>query len=216
MKTSLKGMIEIAESEGIALSPYFDSVGVKTIGLGSTRADIPDLNSWPLSRTITLEEAFSLFQSHLVKYEVAVNNALTREVKQYEFDALVSWCYNVGPGWLKKASVISLINKGISGKPLYDALMLYNKPKEIIGRRTREANLLAYGDYNYGGNNLVNVFPVSASGKPIYSKGKLVDPLLYIKDREDVTMAADVVGFEDIKLKLNNKLLDFVNNLFSS
>lgn len=210
MITSLRGMIEIAQSEGICLSKYKDSVGVWTIGLGSTRSDIPDLNSWPMDKKITIEQAFEMFQLHLKKYEQALNKHLKRQIKQYEFDALVSWCYNVGPGWLKTATVIRRINNGESGKRLYDALMMYQKPIEIKERRKREANLLAYGDYDYGGPNLVNLFPVSSSGRPMYNRGKLVDPLLYLKPYNP---PAPTIDKEFEKTKINKKAVTLKENI---
>ena len=104
MKISNKGLVELVGHEGVCLSKYRDSVGVWTIGIGATRSEIPDLASWPLSKTITLQESFELLRKSILKYESAINEALKCNVPQHQFDALVSWCYNVGVGWVKKAS----------------------------------------------------------------------------------------------------------------
>ena len=202
MKTSLKGRIEIASHEGLCQTKYKDSVGVWTIAIGATRGEIPDLASWPMDKKLSIKECFELFEQSLAKYERAVNKVLTKPIKQYEFDALVSWCYNVGPGWLTRATVIKRINSGETGKRLYDALMMYRKPPEIIGRRKKEANLLAYGNYDYGGGNTVNVFPVSKSGRPLYSKGKQIDPLDYLKPSNPPPQLPDK-GFEKTKINKN-------------
>lgn len=178
MKTSLKGLIEIASHEGLCQTKYKDSVGVWTIAIGATRSEIPDLAKWPMDKKLSIKECFELFKQSIKKYEDAVNKHLTRKIKQHEFDALVSWCYNVGPGWLPRATVIKRINKGESGRRLYSALMRYKKPPEIINRRKKESNLLAYGQY---GNGIVNVFQVSPTGRPLYNKGKLIDPKKYLK-----------------------------------
>ena len=178
MRTSNEGKVEIIGHEGIALSKYKDSVGIWTIGIGATRSEITDLSTWPLSKTITMQEAFDLFGRSIVKYEGAINKALTRPIEQYQFDALVSWCYNVGVGWVPKATVIKLVNQGASPKELYNALLMFKKPSEIIGRRIKEANLLAYGKYGENGRALL--FPVSSKGYPMYTKGASVNVWQYI------------------------------------
>ena len=174
MRISKKGMIELAGHEGICLNKYKDSVGVWTIGIGATRTEIPDIALWPQEKSITIQEAFDLMQKSIVKYEKGVRRALRVDVPQHTFDALVSWCYNVGTGWCKKASVIKLLNKGVhhSDRRVYNALMMYKKPKEIIPRRKKEAILLTTGVYSNEGKALL--FPVSKYGKPIYSKGRSI------------------------------------------
>lgn len=184
MKMSDKGLVELVGHEGVCLSKYKDSVGVWTIGIGATRTEIPDLASWPLSKTITMQEAFDLLKKGIVKYENALNKYLTREIHQTEFDALCSWCYNVGTGWVPKASVIRKINNREKGQSLYDALMMYQKPKEIIGRRRKEAILLRDGTYSNGGKALL--FPVSSKGYPVYNKGKTINVWEYLNSSNPV------------------------------
>lgn len=178
MQTSDAGLVELCGHEGICLSKYKDSVGVWTIGIGATRSEIPDIAKWPLDKTITIEEAFELLHKSITKYENALNSALTREISQHMFDALVSWCYNVGTGWTKKASVMRLVNQGVTGKSLYNALMLFRKPVEITARRQKEANLLAYNKWSNNGKALL--FPVSSTGHPKYGAGKEINVWDYI------------------------------------
>lgn len=180
MTTSIEGMIEIASHEGLCLTKYKDSVGVWTIAIGATRTEIPDIARWPADKQLSIQECFDLFKKSLVKYEKAVRRGLKVDVPQHAFDALVSWCYNVGTGWVKKATVIKLINKGVpvSDKRIYNALMMYKKPPEIIGRRKKEAILLTTGKYSNTGKVLV--FPVSKRFKPIYSRGYKIDVKKYL------------------------------------
>lgn len=199
MKISNRGLAEIIGHEGVCLSKYLDSVGVWTVGIGATRTEIPSISSWPLSRTITMQEAFELLGRSIIKYENAVNAHLTREIPQHQFDALVSWCYNVGVGWIPKASVIKLVNKDADPVDLYNALMMYNKPKEIIGRRIKEANLLAYRRYSNNGKALL--FPVSSKGKPVYGKGKEINVWEYINKKSDVEPTPnEVLEFKPVGL----------------
>jgi lysozyme len=178
MRTSNEGKVEILGHEGISLSKYKDSVGVWTIAGGITKTEIPDLASWPLSKTITMQQVFEMLEKALIPYEDELNKYLTKSIPQTQYDALVSWSYNVGWGWDKKASVIGLINRGASGQSLYDALMLYNKPKEDIPRRVKEAKLLRDGVYSEGGK--ADLFPVSSNGYPMYSKGRVINVWQYI------------------------------------
>lgn len=213
MKTSNKGRVELVGHEGICLSKYKDSVGVWTIGVGATRTEIPDIASWPLDKKISMQEAFDLLSKSIVKYEDAVNKALLKPIKQYEFDALVSWCYNVGVGWVRKASVIRLINEGAGQGQLHDALMLFKKPSEIIGRRTKEANLLAYGKYSNQGKALL--FPVSSSGFPIYSRGTSINVWEYIEKSSEVgPVPVSVPKKEEKALETKPSILKRLFNLF--
>lgn len=178
---SKEGLAMLASLEGICLSKYKDSVGVWTIGVGATRTEIKDIASWPKSRKITIEEAFELLKKSIVRYENGINRHLKREIPQHQFDALVSWCYNVGVGWVRKSTIMRLINKGVKSKArLRAALMMYKKPPEIQVRRRKEARLLTDGVYS--GRGKANVFPVSKSGRPMYSKGYQVNVLDYIKE----------------------------------
>lgn len=173
-----KGLVELVGHEGVCLSKYKDSVGVWTIGIGATKTEVPDLASWPLDKKITMQQAFDLLKKGIVKYENALNKNIKKPILQTEFDALCSWCYNVGVGWVSTASVISRINAGMHGQDLYDALMLFKKPREIIGRRRKEAVLLREGRYSNNGKALL--FPVSAKGNPVYKAGVEIDVWHYL------------------------------------
>lgn len=215
MKTSNKGLVELVGHEGVCLSKYKDSVGVWTIGIGATRSEIPDIASWPLSKKITMQEAFTLLNKSIVKYENAVNKALDRKVSQYQFDALVSWCYNVGVGWMPKATVVKLLNQGASPPQLHKALLMFRKPIEILGRRTKEANLLAYGKYSNDGKALL--FPVSSRGYPIYAKGTTLNVWEYISNTSEVEPEPpEVHKDEEKKLETKTSLLQKVINYLNS
>lgn len=134
MKTSTKGRNFIRQREGIVLHTYLDSVGVPTIGCGHTAAAGPPFPTPGL--TITAQEADDILAKDLVLYERAINNALKITVTQNEFDALVSICFNVGPKFAN-SSCIKYLNQG-DRKAAAEAIMLWNKPKEIIGRRRGE------------------------------------------------------------------------------
>lgn len=171
MEISLEGMVNLIGLEGICLSPYLDSVGVWTIGVGATRTEIPGLNaSHP---DITMAEAIALFKQSIKRYTNPISNALKVAIEQHQFDALASWCYNVGVGGMKSSSLIRDINAKAKPQVIYNDFLKWNKPKEIIGRRTKEAKLYSTGVYSENGKALL--FPIGSNHKPIYSKGKSIN-----------------------------------------
>lgn len=95
MKTSLAGIALIKAHEGLRLTAYRDPVGVWTIGYGhTTKAGPPVVKA---GMTITKAEAETILRRDLAKYERWVDQLVTTDINQNQFDALVSFCYNVGP-----------------------------------------------------------------------------------------------------------------------
>lgn len=94
MKISEEGKDLIKLFEGVRLKAYKCSAGVPTIGFGNTY--YPNGDKVKMGDTITLEEARDLFDNLIVRYERIVNSKLKVDVKQNEFDALVSHTYNTG------------------------------------------------------------------------------------------------------------------------
>lgn len=173
MSTSKQGKMLITHLEGVCLSKYLDSVGVWTIGIGATRTEIPDLSSWPVSKTWTMKEAFEMLDKSLVKYENAVNRAIKITLKQHQFDALVSICYNIGTGGLAKSTFVKRINANMGDAAIAQAIAMWDKPKEIIGRRKKEATLYTSGNY---GSTKALLFKVrTPSYTPDYKNGKEIN-----------------------------------------
>lgn len=167
MNISNKGLIEIMSHEGVCLSPYLDSVGVWTIGVGITKHDGKDPQTMG---TITIDQAIAMFKDRIGAY-VAPVQKLGLVLNQAQFDALVSFCYNVGPQNLAN------LCHGRSVAEIGEAFSLYHKPPEITERRNKEQRLFKDGVYSSSGKVLV--FPVSATHKPVYSKGYQLDVSKY-------------------------------------
>jgi lysozyme len=178
MKTSLKGLVEISSHEGLCLTKYLDSVGVQTIGVGATVSEVPDIKQWRWDKKLTIPEVFDLFKKSIVKYENAINKALKVPVEQHQFDALVSICYNIGTSGASNSTFMKRINAGDTNKRIADAILMWNKPPEIMGRRKKEAKLYTTGEY---GDGKVLVFPVSSTHKPQYAKGYSINALEYLQ-----------------------------------
>jgi len=94
MRISEEGKDLIKSFEGCRLNAYKCSAGVPTIGYGNTY--YPNGDKVQMDDVITLQQAIELFDDLIVRYERIVNSKLKVEVKQNEFDALVSHTYNTG------------------------------------------------------------------------------------------------------------------------
>lgn len=105
MKVSENCLSLIKECEGCSLHSYQDIGGVWTIGYGCTH----DVGK---SDTITQEEAESMLLAAVLTTEAAVNMLLKVPVTQNQFDALVSFTYNVGEGHLESSTFLRLLNQG--------------------------------------------------------------------------------------------------------
>lgn len=149
MKTSAAGIELIKKFEGWRANAYRDSVGVWTIGYGHTAMAGPPK---PVSgMRISKSQGEEILRKDLLKYEKAVVDALKVKVTQNQFDALVSFCYNVGPGNLRKSSVLRYTNEGrIPEVPA--RFLLWNKAggRVLVGlthRRKAEAELFKSGSF---------------------------------------------------------------------
>lgn len=138
MKTSQAGVDLIKQFEGQRLTAYKCPAGIWTIGYGHTSAaGEPTVQP---GMTITYQEANAILVRDLGKYEDAVDRLVKVPLTQNQFDALVSFTYNVGEGALAKSTLLKKLNAG-----QYDAvpaeLMKWTKGggKELPGlvRRRR-------------------------------------------------------------------------------
>jgi GH24 family phage-related lysozyme (muramidase) len=92
MEIDKKGLELIKSFEGCRLTAYkcVSSEKYYTIGYGHYGADVSK------GMTITQEKADKLLKSDIAKFENAVNNSVKVEITQSMFNALVSFCYNIG------------------------------------------------------------------------------------------------------------------------
>lgn len=138
MKTSLKGIALIKEYEGLRLGAYLCSAGVLTIGYGHT-------GGVKEGDLITEQKAEQLLQDDLKKFENGVLRLVRVPLTQNQFDALVSFAFNLGVGNLGKSTLLKMLNdrdyKGAAGQ-----FIRWNKAagKELAGltrRRLAESAL---------------------------------------------------------------------------
>ena len=131
MKISDRGLKLLAEREGCVLKPYLDSVGVWTDGVGNTVGVIPN------GPAITQEESDADLRYNLNRFEMAVNDSVKVDLEQHQYDALVSFAFNVGEGAFKSSTMVKKINAGdYAGAALqFDR---WHIPQEITSRRNGE------------------------------------------------------------------------------
>ena len=110
MQTSDKGIAMIKQFEGCKLTAYQDSVGVWTIGYGWTKP----VDGKPIraGMTIKQETAERLLKTGLVSYESDVSRLVKVGLTQGQFDALVSFTYNLGARSLSTSTLLRKLNAG--------------------------------------------------------------------------------------------------------
>tara|TARA_R110000772_G_scaffold37589_3_gene89189 strand:- start:821 stop:1267 length:447 start_codon:yes stop_codon:yes gene_type:complete len=110
MKTGIKGIELIKKYEGFESKPYRCPAGVPTIGYGATyypNGDRVTMND----KSINEAEAEELLYSMVSSYENAVNRYVQTFISQNQFDALVSFTYNLGAGALQKSTLLKKVNQ---------------------------------------------------------------------------------------------------------
>ena len=110
MKISLEGLSLIKKFEGCKLEAYKCSAGVWTIGYGHT-AGVKE------GDVCTQEEAEKLLRGDIFKFEEYVQDSVKVDLDQSQFDALVAWTFNLGPGNLRSSTMLKKLNNGRSRTP---------------------------------------------------------------------------------------------------
>lgn len=108
MHISPSGIDLICNFEGLRLKAYDDGVGVWTIGFGTTK--YPNGIRVKKGDTCTLDQAKAYMQNDLKSFEQTVNKAVTVQLNQNQFDALVSLAYNIGTNAFSKSTLVKKLN----------------------------------------------------------------------------------------------------------
>lgn len=144
-KIGKQGIELIKSFEGLRLKAYRCSANVATIGYGNTFYE----NGKRVAMTdpmITEAKAEELLAWSLTKFEQWVDSYCIDTITQNQFDALVSFCYNLGPNNLKASTLLKKVNKDPKDPTIRAEFMKWNKAggralKGLTRRREAEANL---------------------------------------------------------------------------
>ena len=153
MQLSLRGLELIKSFETLRLTAYKPVATEQyyTIGYGHYGKDVSR------GMTITKEKAESLLMGDIIPIDRALN-ALGINFRQEQFDALVSWIFNLGIGAFNKSTMKKYIIQGRSDIEITDQLVKWINAggKPMLGlkrRRIAEANLWLGNTYYLNSSN---------------------------------------------------------------
>lgn len=137
----------IKREEGCELRMYHDAAGLPTIGVGHLITDEDE----DIGMTITMAQAMELLRRDLEDHESDVLRAVKVPLKQHQFDALVSFDFNVGGHNFRRSTLLKKLNAGdFDGAAGQFSRWVYAGAEVVpglIARRVREAKLFSMGDY---------------------------------------------------------------------
>lgn len=143
--TGPKGIELIKSFEGFRGKPYKCPAGVPTIGYGAT--------FYPNGKKVTMDDkeiteksATDLLHHMLESFEKYVDSYCRDDVNQNQFDALVSFAYNLGPSNLKTSTLLKKANTNPNDETIRSEFMKWVKAggktlQGLVRRREAEANL---------------------------------------------------------------------------
>jgi lysozyme len=143
MKTGVNGIDLIKRHEGYRPAAYQDSRGIWTIGYGHAGNDVIP------GQVINETTAQDYLRRDLFKAEYAVNHLVTVPLTQNQFDALVSFVYNLGGNDLKASHLLQYLNayqyiEAADEFLKFDKCRINGKKtvlKELTNRRIEETDL---------------------------------------------------------------------------
>lgn len=143
MKLDDKGYKEIIKSEGFISNPYYateleKSKNIVTIGYGNTK--YPDGKSVKITdKAVTKEQAFVLFKIVADDFASKVNQLITSNINQNQFNALCSLAYNIGINAFSKSTVLRLVNLNPKDLNIKKAFLMWTKQGgvELLGLKNR-------------------------------------------------------------------------------
>jgi lysozyme len=121
---SQRGLDLISSFEGERLTVYQDG-DRPAIGFGHIISDEAELAEYK-KNGITRTRAYELLKSDAARYERAVNQLVTVPLSQNQFDALVSFTFNLGSGTLARSDLLQKLN-----------LRMYDQVPSEIGEYTK-------------------------------------------------------------------------------
>jgi lysozyme len=124
VKVSERAIKLIKHHEGVRSRPYRCPANLWTVGVGHLIGDgksLPD--SW--NRTFTENEIDGILKSDLRRFELGVHKMLPNVLlRQHEFDAIISFCFNLGLGCFQRSTLRQALLRG-DKKAAMESLVKY-------------------------------------------------------------------------------------------
>ena len=124
MNVSKAAIALIKHHEGVRSRPYRCPANLWTVGVGHLIGDgksLPD--SW--NRTFSQEEIDGILKSDLRRFELGVHKMLPNvPLRQHEFDAIISFCFNLGLGCFQRSTLRQALLRG-DKKAAMESLVKY-------------------------------------------------------------------------------------------
>lgn len=127
--TSKKGLDLIKKYEGFYAKPYKDPIGIPTIGYGTTYywVDGKKVKVTMQDKALTEKEASVLLEAQLIGYENDVKRLVKSKLNQNQFDALVSFTYNLGAYNLGRSTLLKKINANPNDRSISLEFVKWNR-----------------------------------------------------------------------------------------
>lgn len=140
MKKASKKIVEFISSfEGFEAKPYLDITGKPTIGYGATYYQ--DGRKVKMSDPpITLQCALDLKEFHIEEKEKVVRSLVKSNINQNQFDALVSWVYNLGKENLRTSTMLKKINANPNDPTIKNSWVQWNKARDPKTKQLKVSN----------------------------------------------------------------------------
>ena len=124
MKASEKAYSLIRQFEGLRLTAYRCPAGIWTIGFGHTSGVVPGM-------AITKEQAKAFLQQDIVAVENVVN-AECLNLRQCQFDAIVSFVFNVGGSNFRKSTLLKKVKVNPDDNSILDEFLRWVYAKGVV------------------------------------------------------------------------------------
>jgi lysozyme len=138
VNVSKAAILLIKHHEGVRSRPYRCPAGLWTVGVGHLIGDGKSLpESW--NRTFSQEEIDKILMFDLRRFELGLTKLLPNiPLKQNEFDALVSFCFNLGLGCFQRSTIRQALLRG-NKEAAMESLVKYCRAggKILKGLQTR-------------------------------------------------------------------------------
>lgn len=147
LRTGSKGIELIKAFEGVKLRSYLCPARIWTIGVGHTGPEVRT------GMMITEQQAMNLLSSDMLKFEREIKRVVSAPLTQWQFDALVSFVYNVGGGNFRSSTLLKKLNQHLY-EEVPAQMLRWNKANGVAlagltRRRTSEGRLFETGKFVY-------------------------------------------------------------------